>query len=152
MPLFSLQILVVRSTLIKVRLLGLFLFFAAQILPAYRGPLGRVLAGWQCALLPMGLFNATYPNMSVQLLMVCGMVLNFLVVLSFFLGFSEKHLGVKMLLFVAMLATMLATAVFYYTSRATPLIGYFLWLAGAVLVAFQATYLVPARASYLNLD
>jgi hypothetical protein len=131
-----------------VPLLGFCIFVAAFFLPAVRaGAPGSdvvVFPGWKCASVALtetvGLFGKSglaAPSFPVWLVVFSGWI-NPLVLLLLCFSFSRRFLTLRRVLAVLTVLCMAATWTFFALQKVTPLIGHFLWIAGALLVLASA--------------
>lgn len=130
------------------RLIGVCVFVAAFSLPAIRaGAPGQdaiMLPGWKCASLALtetvallGKSTTGRPSLEVVLVVLSGWI-NPLVLLLLCFSFSRALLALRRVLAVLVILCMAATWAFFALQKVIPLIGHFLWIAGAFLI------LVPA--------
>lgn len=119
------------------RILGFGLFVLAFFLPAVRGE-GTVFAGWKCASIALsetvGLFGKS-PSFSLAvLLVVFSGWINPLVVLTLLISFVAKLRTLRRILGILIVLCMAATWTFFVQHTVTPLVGHWLWIAGALLI------------------
>jgi hypothetical protein len=130
-----------------VRLAGLAIFVAAFFLPAVRSPgtgsgSGPML-GWMCALVAAsatgGIFHASAATiqgkdvLGIVCLILSGWV-NPLVVLYLVFSIWSSLVRIHRALAAAILICLVATWVFLFKAPMIPLVGHFLWVAGAFLI------------------
>lgn len=131
-----------------VRLFGLCVFVVAFFLPAVRagspGSEAVVFPGWKCASVALtetvalvGKSGVEKPSFEVLLVIFSGWI-NPLVLLLFVLSFWPTLLAVRRVLAVIVLLCMAATWTFFAVQKVTPLMGHFVWIAGALLVLLSA--------------
>lgn len=131
-----------------VRLLGLCIFVVAFFVPAVRagspGSEAVVFPGWKCASVALtetvalvGKTGVEKPSFEVLLVIFSGWI-NPLVLLLFVLSIWRGLLALRRVLAVIVLLCMAATWIFFAVQKVTPLIGHFLWIAGALLVLLSA--------------
>jgi hypothetical protein len=143
-----------------VRIAGIVLFVVAFFLPAVRpggtdtGPGSSPMVGWSCALIAAastgGIFHleAAWQGKDAAgaiCLILSGWV-NPLVI--FYLAFSiwPRFVLIRRVLAVAILVCFVATWVYLFKAPMVPLIGHFLWVAGALMIlAGEIVGLLPAR-------
>jgi hypothetical protein len=136
-----------------VRLVGFCLFVLAFFLPAIRAGQGAsavVFPGWKCASVALtetvalvGKSGVESPSFEVLLVIFSGWI-NPLVLLLLGFSFSEALL-LRRILAVLVLLCMAATWTFFALQKVTPLIGHFLWIAGALLILVPALIRVRGR-------
>jgi hypothetical protein len=140
-----------------VRLLGFCIFVAAFFLPAVRagapGPDVVVFPGWKCASVALtetvalfGKSGFAAPSFAVWLVVLSGWI-NPLVLLLLCLSFSRSLLILRRILAALVLLCMAATWTFFALQKVTPLIGHFLWIAGALLVVLPAAVNCPVKSA-----
>jgi hypothetical protein len=126
------------------RVLGLCIFAAAFFLPACRlgapGPGEVVFPGWKCASVAlsetMSLFGKSVsgaPPFQALLVVMSGWI-NPLIVLVLLASFSRRLLMARRVMGVVVLVCMAATWTFFAQQKLVPLLGHFLWIAGALLI------------------
>jgi hypothetical protein len=131
-----------------VQLFGLCVFIVAFFVPAVRaggaGPEAVVFPGWKCASVALtetmalvGKSGVEKPSFEVLLVIFSGWI-NPLVLLLFILSFWGTLLALRRVLAVIVLLCMAATWTFFAVQNVKPLVGHFLWIAGALLVLFSA--------------
>ncbi len=144
-----------------VRLLGIVVFVTAFFLPAVRdghassGPGSAPIAGWTCAMVAIsasaGILHLVSGAMQgKELLGACCLILsgwvNPLVLLYLFFCIWRKFVRIRRVLAVAILICFVATWVFFVKAPMVPLIGHFLWVAGALMIlSGEVAGLFPAR-------
>ncbi len=132
-----------------VRLAGIVVFVVAFFLPAVRdphttsGPGSAPVSGWMCALVAgaasAGIFHINQPGLGgkdelgVICLILSGWV-NPLVLLYLLFCIWRKFVRIRRVLAVAILICFAATWVFLFKAPMIPLIGHFLWVAGALMI------------------
>jgi hypothetical protein len=133
------------------RLAGTVLFVVAFFLPAVRdahstgGPGSPPMSGWMCATVAMSA-SAGIPHLAsgttqgkellgILCLILSGWV-NPLVLLYLFLCIWRKLVWIRRVLAAAILICFVASWVFLFKAPMIPLIGHFLWVAGALMILF----------------
>jgi hypothetical protein len=130
-----------------VTLVGMALFAAAFFLPAARSPGTGAgsgpMVGWMCALVAAsstgGIFRAsagTFQGKDVPgiiCLILSGWV-NPLVVFYLVASIWARMVAIRRVLAAAILACIAATWIFFFKAPMIPLIGHYLWVAGALLI------------------
>ena len=124
------------------RLLGLGIFVLAFFLPAVSaggtGDAATVFPGWKCASIALsemvGLFNKSVSPSLVVLLAVFSGWINPLIVLVLLTSFFSKLRILRRILGVLIVLCMVATWTFFVLQKVEPLLGHWLWIAGAVLI------------------
>jgi len=132
-----------------VRLAGIAVFVVAFFLPAVRdphttsGPVSIPMSGWMCATVAISasagiLHLASGTTQGKDLLGACCLILsgwvNPLVILYLFFCIWRKFVLIRRVLAVAILICFVATWVFFVKAPMVPLIGHFLWVAGALMI------------------
>jgi hypothetical protein len=123
------------------RVAGLSIFVLAFFLPAVSvgaADAATVFPGWKCASIALsemvGLFNKTeHPSVIVLLAVFSGWI-NPLVALVVLSSFFSKLRIVRRILGVLIVLCMAATWTFFAMQKVQPLIGHWLWIAGALLI------------------
>ena len=121
------------------RILGLAIFAAAFLLPACReaGPVNsftNTFKGWECARVT---FTAAFQKDSYEswnFLAVMSGLINELILIYLAFSFLPQFKKVRRSLAVAVLVCMAATWAFFAIATLVPLIGHYLWIAGALLI------------------
>lgn len=136
-----------RWILWVVGFLGLCIFAFAFLQPAVRAGEGTsaiVFPGWKCASVALtetmalvGKSGLEKPSFEVLLVIFSGWI-NPLVLLLFLSSFWRVLLVLRRILAVTVLLCMVATWTFFHMQKVTPLMGHFLWIAGALLVLAPA--------------
>ncbi|MGD0631916.1 MAG: hypothetical protein ABR987_21495 [Terracidiphilus sp.] len=134
-----------------VRLVGIVVFVVAFFLPAVRdahtpsGPGSLPMSGWMCATVAIsasaGILHLVSGTMQGKdLLGACCLILsgwvNPLVILYLFFCIWKKFVLIRRVLAVAILICVVATWVFFVKAPMVPLIGHFVWVAGALMILF----------------
>jgi hypothetical protein len=144
----------VRWGVLISRLVGLSLFVWAFFLPAVRNgaagdPAAAVFPGWKCASVALNLTMTLFgkavkgaPPITACLAAMSGWI-NPLIVIVLVLSFWRKALWVRRIVGVLVILCMAATWIFFAKESLTPLIGHFLWIAGALLIVIPDA--LPAR-------
>jgi hypothetical protein len=131
------------------RVVGIVVFVVAFFLPAVRdahttsGPVSLPMSGWMCATVAIsasaGIFHLVSGAMQGKDLLgaVCLILsgwVNPLVLLYLFFCIWRKFVRIRRVLAVAILVCFAATWVFLVKAPMVPLIGHFLWVAGALMI------------------
>jgi hypothetical protein len=123
------------------RVVGLGIFVLAFFLPAVSAgaaDTATVFPGWKCASIALGemagLFNKSEPPSLVVLLAVFSGWINPLIALVVLSSFFSKLRILRRILGVLIVLCMAATWTFFVLQKVEPLIGHWLWIAGALLV------------------
>ncbi len=135
------------------RFIGLAVFVLAFFLPAVRtgapGPDATLFPGWKCASIALtetvGLFGKSVPwppPLPILLVIFSGWI-NPLVVLVLLTGFFARLRVLRRVLGIFVLLCMVATWWFFALQKVAPLIGHWLWIAGAL--AILAPDALPGR-------
>jgi hypothetical protein len=130
---------VTPRTILIVRMLGLCIFIAAFFLPACReaGPVNsftNIFKGWECARITL---SATFQMDSYEswnFLAVMSGWINALILVYLPFSFFPRFKKVRRSLAVAILVCMAATWTFFVIASLVPLIGHFMWIAGALMI------------------
>lgn len=130
-----------------VTLAGIALFAAAFFLPAVRspgtGPGSGPMPGWFCALFAAsatgGLFRATAANIQAKdvLQVVCVVLsgwVNPLVVFYLVVSLWRRLVTIRRVLAASIMVCLVATWIFLFKAPMIPLIGHYMWVAGALLI------------------
>jgi len=126
------------------RLIGFTIFVLAFFQQAVRagapGPDAIVFPGWKCASIAltqmMGLFNKSVawpPPVAVALVIVSGWI-NPLIGLDLLISFFSKLRIVRRIVGVLVVLCIGATWWFFALQKVTPLVGHWLWIAGALVI------------------
>ncbi|MDR3792729.1 MAG: hypothetical protein P4L03_05035 [Terracidiphilus sp.] len=142
---FNLRFVVPARTFMLVRVVGLVIFFVAFLLPACRDPFGTVYPGWKCAQITLGATVAPDAYTSWDVLAVLSGLINPLAVLALLLSFSKRLYGLKLGFFLATVLFAACTWVFFFRAGVVPLVGHFLWIAGALILVFSSAFFLPER-------
>ena len=121
------------------RIFGLIIFAAAFLLPACReaGPVNaftNTFKGWECARITI---TATFQKDSYEswnFLAVMSGLINQLILIYLPFSFFPQFKRLRRLLAVAVLVCMAATWTFFAIAQLVPLIGHFMWIAGALMI------------------
>jgi hypothetical protein len=135
----------VRWGVLASRILGLGIFVLAFFLAAVRlgaaaDSSAAVFPGWKCASLALNetvaLFGKSVkgPPPIQALLMAMSGWINPLIMIDLVLSFWRGALVVRRIVGVLVILCMAATWIFFVAEKLTPLIGHFLWIAGALLI------------------
>jgi hypothetical protein len=130
-----------------VTLAGIALFAAAFFLPAVRSPGSgagsRPMVGWMCAFVAAsatgGIFRASASTIQgkdvpgIVCLILSGWV-NPLVVFYLFASIWPRLVAIRRVLAAAILVCIAATWIFLFKAPMIPLIGHYLWVAGALII------------------
>lgn len=127
-----------------VRIVALIVFGVSFALPAIRMGTGaspqNQMAGWMCAVVA----SITAPKAMVQslgqgvrieeyLITVSGLI-NYLFLAILVLSFWRRLVRTRLVLGAIMDACIIATWIFFASSKITPLAGHYVWIAGAILI------------------
>jgi hypothetical protein len=133
-----------RKLFLVARILGIVVFVIAFLLPACRlgpdAPGSNVFAGWKCASVALtettSLFGkaVTWPLPEPVILVVLSGWINPIILLVLILSVVPKVSIVRRILGIIVLVAMVGTWIFFAQEKLTPLIGHFLWIAGALLI------------------
>jgi hypothetical protein len=149
-----------RRAILILQSLGLCIFVAAFYLPAVRGvetgPGNGPLTGWMCAEVALGATGGIFHTASaategkdlpgIVCLILSGWV-NPLMLLYLVFSFWRKFMRIRRVLAVAILVCFAATWVFFFKAQMIPLIGHFMWVAGALMIlTAEVVVSVPRRA------
>jgi hypothetical protein len=127
-----------RAILI-LQIVGFCIFVAAFFLPAVRdsGPISsssNIFKGWECAKITItATFQMEAYESSGFLAIMSGWI-NPMIMLYLGFTFARKFARVRRILAIAILVCMLATWIYFAVERLVPMIGHFLWIAGALLI------------------
>jgi hypothetical protein len=122
------------------RILGLCVFVIAFFLPACRAGSYDNFKGWECAQQTLGAFLALFgkpnPEMPfyIALLVALSGLINPIILLIFSFSLWQRFVLPRRILAMAVLACMAATWTFFVLWKLTPLIGHYLWIAGALVI------------------
>ena len=127
-----------RSILIC-QVLGLGIFAAAFFLPAVRdaGPLtdwSNIFKGWECAKIATTAMFQKDTYESAGFLAVMSGWINPMILLYLGFSFASKFARARRILAVAVLVCMLTTWIFFAVEHLVPMIGHFMWIAGALTI------------------
>lgn len=139
------------------RLFGFCVFLAAFSLPAVRagasGQDATVLPGWKCASVALtetvallGKSTTGRPSLAVVLVALSGWI-NPLVLLLLCCSFFRALLVLRRVLAVLVVLCMAATWTFFALQNVTPLVGHYVWIAGALLILVPAALGGPRRTA-----
>ncbi len=120
------------------QVLGFCIFAAAFFLPAVKGSGGLtdpdIFKGWECAKIALtATFHLDTYESSVFLAAMGGWI-NPLVLLYICLSLAPKFSRLRRFPAVAILVCMVATWIFFAVDQLIPIIGHFLWIAGALMI------------------
>ncbi len=122
------------------RLVGLAIFILAFFEPAVRAGETTVLSGWKCATIAttesMTLFGKPGPghHQFVEYLVAFSGWINPLIVLVILASPVRPLLIMRRVFAITVLLCMAGTWVLFTQQHVVPLIGHFMWIAGALLV------------------
>ena len=130
-----------------IRIAALIVFGVSFALPAIRpadaGASAQPIAGWTCALFasilaPKALASSIGQGIQRDAILVpvSGLV-NYLFLAVLVLSSWRRLVRTRLIVGALMILCFIATWVFFATSKVTPLVGHYLWIAGAIL------FLVP---------
>ena len=115
------------------RAAGFCIFAAAFFLPAC-DPGGRPLMGWFCASITLTLLAGKDTYRSPAFLAGMSGLINPLIVTCLAFSFSRRFLRLRQVLGFLVLVCMAATWTLFSMEKIAPLIGHYLWIAGALLI------------------
>jgi hypothetical protein len=127
------------------RILGVCIFVGAFFLPAVRAgaagdPTAPVFPGWKCASVALNLTMTLFgkavkgaPPLTACLAAVSGWI-NPLIAIDLLLSPWRGALVARRVVAAFILVCMAATWTFFVDEKLTPLVGHFLWIAGALLI------------------
>jgi hypothetical protein len=126
------------------QVVGFCIFVTAFFLPAChvggRGTFAENVWGWECAKIAIqatpSLFEKPNPFISFHDTLLTAMSgwINPLILLYVSFCFARKFFRVRRILAMAILVCLAATWIFFAIAHFIPLIGHFLWIAGALLI------------------
>ncbi|MGA3263099.1 MAG: hypothetical protein ABSC47_03530 [Terracidiphilus sp.] len=130
---------VTPRTILIVRMLGLCIFIAAFFLPACRdagsvNAYTNIFKGWECAQITLSATFQRDTYEDLNFLAVMSGWINPLILIYLPFSFFPKFKRVRRSLAAAVLVCMAATWVFFIVARIVPLIGHFMWIAGALMI------------------
>ncbi|HWE87126.1 MAG TPA: hypothetical protein VG267_19425 [Terracidiphilus sp.] len=127
-----------------IRIAALAVFAGSFALPAIRmagsGPGNQPLRGWMCAsfasiLGPKALVQSlSHGVQSEGILISAGGLVNYLFLALLVLALWRRLVRTRLVIGALMLPCFIATWILFASTKTTPLIGHFLWIAGAVLL------------------
>jgi hypothetical protein len=130
-----------------VRIIALIVFAVSFALPAIRPPgsgaAPQPVPGWTCALVasvlgPKALVQSFGQGISREAIaVVTSGLANYLFLVLFVLSFWRRLARIRLLFGTLYLFCFLASWIYFASAKTTPLVGHFLWVAGAFL------FLVP---------
>jgi hypothetical protein len=125
--------------ILSCQILGFCGFVAAFFLPAVRdaglfNDSSAILKGWECAKIAVSVMFQMGTYKSSGFLAVMSGWINPMVLLYLAFGFALKLGRVRRVLAVAILVCMAATWIFFAVDHLIPMIGHFLWIAGALMI------------------
>lgn len=131
-----------KSWLVRIAALAVFAvsFALPAILLASSGPDNQPLKGWMCAsfasiLGPKALVQSLGQGVrSEDVLIVLGGLVNYFFLVILVLAFWRPLVRTRLAFGALMLPCFVATWISFASSKTAPLIGHFLWIAGAVLL------------------
>ena len=121
------------------QILGLGIFAAAFFLPAVRdaGPLtsaSSIFKGWECAKIATTVMFQKDTYESSGFLAVMSGWINPMILLYMGSSFAAKFARVRRILAIAIPICMLGTWIFFAVEHLVPMIGHFMWIAGALMI------------------
>jgi len=121
------------------QILGLGIFVTAFFLPAVRdaGPLtslSDIFKGWECAKIATTVMFQRDTYESAGFLAVMSGWINPMILLYLGFSFAAKLSRARRILAIAIPVCMLATWTFFAVEHLVPMIGHFMWLAGALMI------------------
>jgi hypothetical protein len=156
-----------QKTIVIIRILGLCIFAAAFFLPGctpsrsvfQSGPLAGwspdffhaqgagstdFFMGWECARFALTVpysgknFSSIGSSMPAVLLLLSGWV-NLIVLAYLVFCLFPKRVNVRRVLSLAVPICLIATWIYFFLTPIFPLLGHYLWAAGALGIAFSET-------------
>ena len=129
------------------RLIGLCIFAVAFLLPACRdsSPVfgsRDVYPGWQCAQVALGGTFEIEAYKSSDFLIVLSGWINPLVLIYLAISLTPRFPRTRRAVAAAICLCMVATWIFFALAHFVPLIGHYLWIAGALIIL--APEILPA--------
>jgi hypothetical protein len=141
-----------------VKIVGVVIFIAAFFLPAVRspgtGPGTNPMVGWSCALVAAaatgGIFHLDSAWQGKDAVGAICLILSGWVnpLVFFYLLFSiwARFVVIRRVLAVAILICFAATWVFLFKAPMIPLVGHFVWVAGALMILVgEVALLIPGK-------
>lgn len=121
------------------QMLGFCIFVAAFFLPACRDSgnsnfFTNTYPGWECAKIAISAAFQKDSYESWSFLAVVSGLINPLIVIYLVFSFFPRLKRVRRSLAVAVLVCMVATWAFFGIAHLVPLIGHFMWIAGALMI------------------
>jgi hypothetical protein len=121
------------------QVLGLCIFVAAFFLPAVRdaGPLTNksdIFKGWECAKIAASAMFQRDTYASSGFLAVMSGWINPMILAYLGFAFTRDFGSARRILAVAILGCMVATWIFFAVEHLIPMIGHFMWIAGALII------------------
>lgn len=143
----SLGIFSTRRAVLIIQSLGICVFVAAFYLPAVRGagtgPGNGPMTGWMCAAVALAATGAIFHTAAaategkdlpgIICVILSGWV-NPLMLLYLLFSIWQKFVRIRRALAVAILICFAATWFFFFKAPMIPLIGHFMWVAGALMI------------------
>ena len=146
-----------RKLFLIARILGIVVFVVAFLLPACRlgpdAPGSNIFPGWKCASVALtettALFGkaVTWPIPEPVVLVVLSGWINPIILLVLILSVVPRVSIVRRFMGVIVLISMVGTWVFFAQEKLTPLIGHFLWIAGAILILLPEVLTARQRSA-----
>jgi len=146
-----------RKLFLIARILGIAVFVIAFLLPACRlgpdAPGSNIFPGWKCASVALtettALFGkaVTWPIPEPVVLVVLSGWINPIILLVLILSVVPRVSIVRRFMGVIVLISMVGTWVFFAQEKLTPLIGHFLWIAGAILILLPEVLTARQRSA-----
>jgi len=130
---------VTPRTILICQILGLMIFIAAFSLPACReaGPVTaftNTFKGWECARITLSATFQKETYEDLDFLAVLSGWINPLILIYIPFSFFPQFKRVRRSLAAAVLVCMAATWTFFFIAHIVPLIGHFMWIAGALMI------------------
>ncbi len=121
------------------QMLGLCIFVAAFFLPACReaGPAHAFRAtfrGWECANMTISAAFEKDTYESSDFLVVTSGLINPLILIYLPFSFFPRFKRVRLVLAAVVVVCMAATWAYFWITHLVPLIGHFMWIAGALMI------------------
>jgi hypothetical protein len=152
-------ILSTRRAVLILQSLGLCIFIAAFYLPAVRGagtgPGNGPMTGWMCAMAALaatgGVFHMSAAategkELPAIICLILSGWINPLMLMYLVFSIWRKFVRIRRVLAIAILICFAATWFFFFKAPMIPLIGHFVWVAGALMIlAAEVVGSIPKR-------
>jgi len=127
------------QALLLCRIFGFCIFAVAFLLPACKDTSPgfssiEVYPGWRCAWITLGALGDKETYQSWDSLAAVSGLINPLIVAYLGFTFVPRLVLLRRILGISTVVCMVATWVFFWMAHLIPLIGHFLWIAGALLI------------------